>query len=150
MHCLISADDESEIQARACHLMAIFASAKNFSELLFLLSCILTLSSNLITLRTLEVFNQNLLYEFGKLHSDARKPLAAWLAIARSTDCSNLVELKSDFPSCDYIPKSRYCFNIKVNAYRLLVSISFQQKRITILDVFTHAEYSKISPLRTK
>ncbi len=129
--------------------MANFASAKFFPVVIFyMLNHILTLSSNLITLKSLEVFNQNLLYEFGKLHPGARKPLSVWLAIVECRDWTNLIELKQDFPSCDYIPKSRYCFNIKANAYRLLVSISFQLQQITILGVFTHAEYSKLAHFR--
>ncbi|MCW5823365.1 MAG: type II toxin-antitoxin system HigB family toxin [Cyanobacteria bacterium TGS_CYA1] len=96
----------------------------------------------------MEVFNQNLLYEFGKLHPSARKPLAVWLATVESRDWSNLIERKQDFPSCDYIPKSRYCFNIKSNEFRLLVSISFQLQQITVSGVFTHAEYSKLAHFR--
>lgn len=53
----------------------------------------------------MEVKNQLLITEFSRQHADARTPLEHWLATVIASNWSNYVELKEDFPQCDYIPK---------------------------------------------
>jgi len=56
-------------------------------------------------------------------------------------------ELKSIFPSADYIGKSRYVFNIKGNDYRLVAIIFFSVDSATICFIGTHSEYDKVDCL---
>lgn len=98
----------------------------------------------------MKVKNQHLITAFSRKHADSREPLTQWLETTTTCEWSNFIDLKNNFPQCDYIPKSRYCFNIKGNSYRLLASISFKLKQVAILEIMTHAEYDKITFLKPR
>lgn len=54
---------------------------------------------------------------------------------------SDVVKL---YPYADVITGKRFVFNIKVNAYRLIVDIEFKLQIIFIVWIGTHAQYDKI------
>ena len=53
-------------------------------------------------------------------------------------------DLKSDFPSADYVGNGRYAFNIRGNNYRLVAVIIFVGGILKIRFIGTHTEYDKI------
>lgn len=64
----------------------------------------------------------------------------------QQTDFTNWAELKTAIRSADYLSDEELViFNIGGNKYRLIVDISFNQNRIFIKRVLTHAEYDKWS-----
>lgn len=83
--------------------------------------------------------------DYGEANTQAKEELNVWYAKAELADWSNLNELKEDMPATDYIGNDRYVFNIKGNHYRLIAMIFFKTKRVYIRDIFTHAEYSKLT-----
>ena len=91
----------------------------------------------------MKVVGEDSLKDYAKLHYNATAPIARWLKITKAANWKNLHDVKNHFPSVDYIPQNQYCFNIGGNNSRLISVISFQLGVVTILDIMTHAEYTK-------
>lgn len=83
-------------------------------------------------------------YEFPG-NEDSRVALERWYDIASHADWHNLSEIKSDFPSTDYVGNQHYVFNIRGNNYRLVVVIKFTIGRLFVRFIGTHKEYDKIN-----
>jgi mRNA interferase HigB len=82
--------------------------------------------------------------EFSQKHSDARTPLARFLSIARAATWNNLVELKQDFATADYVPAtSSVIFNIGGKKYRLAATVNFSRQKLNIDAVMTHRDYNR-------
>jgi mRNA-degrading endonuclease HigB of HigAB toxin-antitoxin module/antitoxin component HigA of HigAB toxin-antitoxin module len=80
-------------------------------------------------------------------HASARKPLQAWLIAAKAATWKNLTETRRTYPHADEVKvasgATMTVFNIKGNAYRLIVAIHYNKGIVYIRDFMTHAEYSK-------
>ncbi|MCU0797676.1 MAG: type II toxin-antitoxin system HigB family toxin [Akkermansiaceae bacterium] len=85
------------------------------------------------------------LREFWESHADAEQPLKSWYKEATDTRWKEPNDIKQRFPSADVLPDNRVVFNIKGNAYRLIVKIHYNTGIVFIRFVGTHAEYDKIS-----
>jgi mRNA interferase HigB len=80
--------------------------------------------------------------KFARKHSDALVPLMNWYRISRRADWSSLADVKLDFAHADVVGR-RTVFNIHGNDYRLVARVNYKTKRVFILYILTHAEYSK-------
>ena len=80
----------------------------------------------------------------GMGHGDAQAALERWYDIAEKAEWKNLSDIKSDFPSTDYVGNQHYVFDIRGNKYRLVVVVKFTIGHIFIRFVGTHSEYDKI------
>ncbi len=65
-----------------------------------------------------------------------------WYRIARRADWGSLAEVRSDFSHADIVGR-RTVFNIHGNDYRLIARVNYRTKRVFILHILTHDEYSK-------
>jgi len=83
--------------------------------------------------------------EYVKKDANAAIALYEWYHRVRRANWNNLLELKKDFNSVDYVGNERYVFNIKGNHYRIVCIIIFASKKIYIRFIGTHVEYNKIS-----
>jgi len=90
----------------------------------------------------LHVISRKRLLEAATRQSDLSGPLDAWYRIAKKAEWRSLEEVRRIFPSADGVEKYTV-FNIKGNAFRLIVEINYGTGRIYIRHVFTHAEYDK-------
>ena len=81
-------------------------------------------------------------------HVDTRKPLNKWIVTVENNDLKSHNELKSLFPTADYVGKGRYVFNIKGNRYRLVVLVVFVAVTMRVRFCGTHAEYDKIKNIK--
>ena len=95
----------------------------------------------------MKLLNKELLERFVKKNASSSSAVNRWLEQIEGAVYSNHNELKSAFPSADYVGKSRYVFNIKGNDYRLVAMIIFAVGSLTICFVGTHTEYDKIDCL---
>jgi len=77
--------------------------------------------------------------------ANAAVALYEWYHRVRRANWNNLLELKKDFNSVDYVGNERYVFNIKGNHYRIVCIIIFASKKVYIRFIGTHAQYNKIS-----
>lgn len=75
-------------------------------------------------------------------HSDCVAQATAWYNIASKAAWHNLAEVRQTFPHADPVG-DKTVFNIKGNAYRLIVYIRYDLGIIYIKDLLTHAEYNK-------
>jgi mRNA interferase HigB len=82
------------------------------------------------------------LREFWEIHPNAESVLQSWCKIVEKAEWQTFAEVRKDFPSADQV-KRLTVFNIAGNKYRLVARIEFQQQRIYIRQVMTHAEYDK-------
>ena len=66
------------------------------------------------------ISNKLLLADFVRRHSQAVRPLNKWLAEVSVALWKSHNDLKTTFPSADYIGNSRYVFNIGGDKYRIV------------------------------
>ncbi len=83
--------------------------------------------------------------EYVEKDANAAVALYEWYHRVRRANWNNLLELKKDFNSVDYVGNERYVFNIKGNHYRIVCIIIFASKKVYIRFIGTHAQYNKIS-----
>ena len=77
-------------------------------------------------------------------HEDAKVPLERRYEIVEEAEWKNFAEVRSLFPSADFVGNQHYVFNIGGNKYRLVVVIKFIMGYVFIRWVGTHSEYDKI------
>jgi mRNA interferase HigB len=95
----------------------------------------------------MDIRGSDIIEIFCKKHADAVVPLAIWVDMVERAQWTNHHDLKSDFPSADYVGKRHYVFNIKGNHYRLVAIAVFFEGVIDIRFIGTHAEYDKIKDI---
>jgi mRNA interferase HigB len=92
----------------------------------------------------MEITQRYKLAEFAKKHANVLNPLNKWIERIEQARWTNHNELKSDFPSADYVSNNRYVFNLKGNNYRLIVVVVFFAGELNIRFAGSHSEYDKI------
>jgi mRNA interferase HigB len=92
----------------------------------------------------MHVIKRKTLLIFWKKHADAKQALEAWYAEAKQASWKTPDEIKQRYRSADFLPGNRVVFNIKGNAYRLVVQIHYNTGTVFIRFVGTHAEYDRI------
>jgi mRNA interferase HigB len=95
----------------------------------------------------MKLLNKELLEKFVRKNASSSSAVNKWIEQMEGTVFSNHHELKSAFPTVDYIGKSRYVFDIKGNDYRLVAIVIFAAGSLTVCFIGTHAEYDKIDCL---
>lgn len=78
-------------------------------------------------------------------YADSEIPLRAWYHNVKEAGWNNSNELKSDFRHASIIGDNRIVFNIKGNAYRLVVAIDYEFQVIFVRFIGTHKQYNKIN-----
>lgn len=81
---------------------------------------------------------------FRQQHADAAPQLHEWVRIMRRKRYTKQLQVKSDFPTADFVGPRKVVFNICGNAYRLVVDMRYDLGRIYIGHVATHAEYDRL------
>lgn len=69
-------------------------------------------------------------------------PLGEWHRVAESATWSSLVDVRRVYPHADFVDPYTV-FNVKGNAYRLVVKIEYGWQMIFVKHLLTHAEYDK-------
>jgi mRNA interferase HigB len=92
----------------------------------------------IIAFRTLREFCERPEY------ADSEKPLSSWYHDAKVSDWKNSHELKQQYQSASIVGEGRVVFNIKGNAYRLVVLIDYEFQVLFIRFIGTHNQYDKI------
>jgi mRNA interferase HigB len=95
----------------------------------------------------MEILNKRIIDDFVSNHAGSAGAVNRWLEQMETSVFFNHNELKRNFPSADYVGKSRYVFNIKGNDYRLVAVVFFAAGQVTVCFIGTHAEYDKIDCL---
>ena len=96
----------------------------------------------------MNVVSRKTIVEFYQKHIDALEPLETWYKVCRKAAWRNFNEIRSTYPTADWVGDDRVVFNIKGNKYRLIGRFSFRYKSIQVKWIGTHAEYDKIDVLK--
>jgi mRNA interferase HigB len=91
------------------------------------------------------IITERPLREFWEIYPDAEKPLKAWRRLMRTKSYASPHEVKSDFPSVDFLRRNVTVFDIGGNKYRLVVSMRYDFGKVFIRHVVTHKEYDRLS-----
>jgi mRNA interferase HigB len=95
----------------------------------------------------MRLIGQDVLRAAMRRHAETRNWLTAWAATVHDASWINLDDVRQDYPSADGVKlKSRIVvtvFNVKGNEYRLLSHIDYRLLSVQVLELLTHAEYSK-------
>jgi len=70
--------------------------------------------------------------------------LDAWFAEVRKANWSNTADAKRLYSSASIVSRDRIVFNIRGNAYRLVVAIDFEKGIVWIKWLGTHRDYDRI------
>jgi len=95
----------------------------------------------------MQIINKELIERYIRKNIYSANAVNRWVEIMEQLTFSNPNDLKSVFPSVDYVGKSRYVFNIKGNDYRLVAVVLFAMGTVTVCFIGTHAEYDKVDCL---
>ncbi len=90
----------------------------------------------------MKIIRQDRLIEFAQKHPNTRSSLTRWHRLMLEKDYSSFEELGSVFPHADRVGNLTV-FNIAGNNARLITYIYYDQQRIYVRDVLTHAEYDR-------
>jgi mRNA interferase HigB len=90
----------------------------------------------------MHVISRKALREFWDRYPESRSPLSRWYTIIRKTDFTDFQELRTTFPSADWV-EGLIVFNIGGNNYRLIAAIHFNRGRVYIRNVLTHEDYDQ-------
>jgi len=90
----------------------------------------------IIALRTLREFWQN--------HSDAEQPLRTWYDKTKRATWTTPADVKAAYRNASILANNRVVFNIKGNAYRLVVAMDYQYGVVYIRFIGTHRLYDNI------
>jgi len=93
----------------------------------------------------MKIWNKEILDQYASKHADIANALQRWVDFVERIDWKSHVELKSDFPTADYVGNNRYVFNIKGNNYRIVTIVIFISGILKVRFIGTHAEYNKIN-----
>jgi mRNA interferase HigB len=80
-------------------------------------------------------------------YPQARSSLEQWLMRTKAAHWSSIADLRQTFPSADPVRvtsgRTVVVFNIAGNRYRLLTAIHYNMRKVFILRLLTHAEYTR-------
>ncbi len=96
----------------------------------------------------MRIISRRRLVEFWESHPDAEQPLRAWYTEAKNAHWNSPAQIKAIYRSVSILPNNRVVFNIKGNAYRLVVVVEYSPGKMFIRFIGTHAEYDRIDATR--
>ncbi len=79
-----------------------------------------------------------------------RAALAAWFDEVKKAKWTNTADAKRLYATASIVSSERIVFNIKGNAYRLVVAVDFEKGIVWIKWLGTHKEYDQIDVSEVK
>jgi len=91
---------------------------------------------------------RSIITKFVRKHRDAQSSLAEWTRNVEMANWRNIDEVHKLYPSADGGVRTNHgklvtVFNVKGNEYRLIADILYPIQLVNVLELMTHAEYSK-------
>jgi mRNA interferase HigB len=90
----------------------------------------------------MHVISRKKLLEAALVHGDLSGPLDAWYRITKKAKWTSMQDVRAVFPSADGVGKYTV-FNLKGNAFRVIVEMNYEAGRVYVRQVLTHAAYDK-------
>lgn len=93
------------------------------------------------------VITRKRLDEFAARFADAAGFLGQWQVVVSRARWGNILDVRKLYPHADPVRvgsgNTVTVFNVCGNKYRLVVAIHYDKRRVFVLRMLTHAEYSK-------
>jgi len=96
----------------------------------------------IIARRTLLAFVESL--SGHKDQQAVRASLDAWFHEAKKARWRNTADIKRSYATASIVAADRVVFNVKGNAYRLVVAVDFEKGIVWIKWIGTHRDYDRI------
>lgn len=96
----------------------------------------------IIARRTLKAFVDSLAGH--KDQPAVKAALDAWFQEVKKAEWSTAADVKRAYATASIVTAERIVFNIKGNAYRLVVAVDFEKRIVWIKWLGTHADYDRI------
>jgi mRNA interferase HigB len=94
----------------------------------------------------MRIITRRRLNEAVERHPDSASTIHHWHAVVRKAVWTNLADTRKTFPHADQVKagsgKTVTIFNL-TNKFRWISAIHYDQQRLYVLRVLTHAEYTK-------
>lgn len=81
---------------------------------------------------------------FWEQYPDAEQPLLAWIDEAKKAKWQSPSHIKEKYRSVSILKNRRVVFNIKGNAYRLVIAVAYRYGALYVKFIGTHQEYDAI------
>ncbi len=91
----------------------------------------------------MDVVGREVLERFKSRHPDVQGQVDAWLLEAEEATWRTRHDVSRRYATASMLSDNRVVFNLKGNAYRLLVRIAYRLGKIIVLEAGTHAEYDR-------
>lgn len=91
----------------------------------------------------MNIIGWEILSRFGLRHANARSAFESWRMVVERSNWKTPQDIKTRYPSVDFLAGNRAIFNLKGNHYRLVVKIAYNNGSVLVEWVGTHAEYNK-------
>ena len=102
----------------------------------------------IIARRTLHVFVESLAGH--KDRQAVKAGLDAWFSEVKKADWKSTADIKKLYATASIVSAERIVFNIKGNAYRLVVAVDFEKSIVWIKWIGTHKDYDRIDVTQVK
>jgi mRNA interferase HigB len=91
---------------------------------------------------------RRIIQKFVRKHRDAERWLAEWTRNVEAAAWRDIDDVRRLYPPTDGGVRTRRgklvtVFNVKGNEYRLIADVVFAAQFVNVLDLMTHADYSK-------
>jgi mRNA interferase HigB len=96
----------------------------------------------IIARRTLREFSDSLAGQ--KDQPAVKAALDAWFDEAKKARWTNAADVKRSYATASIVSSERIVFNVKGNAYRLVVAVDFEKSILWIKWIGTHQAYDRI------
>ncbi len=93
----------------------------------------------------MRIISRRALREFWEIHRDAEDALRSWHGDVRKERWATPADVKAHHPTASIVGNGRVVFNIKGNAYRLIVKVDYRFRRVYVRFIGTHGEYDRIN-----
>lgn len=84
------------------------------------------------------------LRSFWEMNPDAGQHLKSWVVEVKKAKWNQPADIKEQYRSASILKNRRVVFNIKGNAYRLVVSVAYRYQSVYVKFIGTHSEYDAI------
>lgn len=91
----------------------------------------------------MRILNLPLIDAFKQRHANVRGQLDAWRDEVAREAWATPQDIKRRYPAADFLADNRVIFNIKGNAYRLVIQVRYHAGIVYVEWIGTHADYSK-------
>lgn len=91
------------------------------------------------------IFSKGSLRQFWEKHPETEQYLKTWHETAMKSDWKSPNDVKNTYANASILKNQRVVFNIKGNAYRMIVKFNFEKQWMFVRFIGTHQEYDKIN-----